>query len=203
MTNKIFSALKVVTLAVALSFGLSYVYAWTAPSTTPPTGNVSAPINTGADLQSKGGGLTVKNFIADTVTVGAVPNLGAISSPKFCIGASCITAWTEAGAVTKLTAGTNISLSPAGGTGDVTVNAVGGLNSGSQGTVCLEGVYCNRVSGDMACVGGIRNNIGSFAPGYVVDATWNGSKYVGNGFTAGGSNPGSGFYCARAGIFTN
>lgn len=96
MTNKIFSALKVVTLAIALSFGLSYVYAWTAPSTTPPTGNVSAPINTGADLQSKGGGLTVKNFIADTVTVGATPNTGAISSPKFCIGASCIDAWAQA-----------------------------------------------------------------------------------------------------------
>lgn len=126
MTNKIFSALKVVTLAIVLSFGLSYVYAWTAPATNPPTGNVSAPINTGADLQSKGGGLTVKNFIADTVTVGATPNTGAISSPKFCIGTSCITAWTQAGAVTKLTAGTNITLSPVGGTGNVTVNAVGG-----------------------------------------------------------------------------
>lgn len=59
MTNKIFSSLKVIALAVVLSFGFSYVYAWTAPSATPPTGNVSAPINTSATAQTKTGALTV------------------------------------------------------------------------------------------------------------------------------------------------
>ena len=33
------------------------------------------------------------NFIADSVTVGASVNSAAITSPKFCIGSSCITAW--------------------------------------------------------------------------------------------------------------
>ena len=58
MTKQIFSALRVSALAIVLSFGLSYVYAWTAPTATPPTGNVSAPINTSATAQTKAGGLT-------------------------------------------------------------------------------------------------------------------------------------------------
>ena len=59
MTKQILSAIKITTLALALSFGLSYVYAWTAPDTTPPGGNVLAPINTGSTAQTKAGGLTV------------------------------------------------------------------------------------------------------------------------------------------------
>ena len=35
----------------------------------------------------------VANFIADSVTVGASVNSAAITSPKFCISSSCITAW--------------------------------------------------------------------------------------------------------------
>lgn len=77
------------------------------------------------------------------------------------------------------------------------------LNSGVQGSVCLENSYCNRASGDMTCAGGIRNAAGSFAAGYVIGAVWNGSKYIGIGFTTGGSNTGAGFYCASSGIFTN
>lgn len=59
MTKQIFSAIKVSALALALSFGLSFVYAWTAPTQNPPAGNVSAPINTSATAQTKAGGLTV------------------------------------------------------------------------------------------------------------------------------------------------
>lgn len=81
--------IKVVFLALVLSFGLSYVYAWTAPSANPPGGNVSAPINTGVAAQVKDGGLGVTNFIADTATIGGTIN--AITAPKFCIDTSCIT----------------------------------------------------------------------------------------------------------------
>ena len=35
MTKQILTTFKVVTLALVLSFGISYVYAWTAPSATP------------------------------------------------------------------------------------------------------------------------------------------------------------------------
>lgn len=58
MTKQIFSIFKVSALAVVLSFGLSYALAWTAPTATPPSGNVSAPINTSATAQTKEGGLT-------------------------------------------------------------------------------------------------------------------------------------------------
>ena len=77
------------------------------------------------------------------------------------------------------------------------------LNSGLVGSICFEAIYCNRASGNMTCAGGIRNSAGSFAAGYVINAVWNGSKYIGNGFTSGGSNAGAGFYCASSGIFTN
>lgn len=48
---------KTILLALILSFGISFVFAWTGPTTTPPAGNTSAPINTSADTQYKGGGL--------------------------------------------------------------------------------------------------------------------------------------------------
>lgn len=51
--------IKVLVLALVLSFGLSYVYAWTAPTATPPGGNTAAPINTGSTNQIKIGGLTM------------------------------------------------------------------------------------------------------------------------------------------------
>ena len=61
MSKQLLSVLKVSTLAIVLSFGLSYALAWTAPTATPPTGNVSAPINTGSTDQTKAGDLcTIK-----------------------------------------------------------------------------------------------------------------------------------------------
>lgn len=59
MFRQIFSTIKVTTLAIILSFGLSFVYAWTAPTATPPAGNVATPINTSTTAQTKVGGLTV------------------------------------------------------------------------------------------------------------------------------------------------
>lgn len=59
MRTKLFNALKVSALALLLSFGLSFVYAWTAPTISAPNGNVSAPINTSNTPQIKAGGLTV------------------------------------------------------------------------------------------------------------------------------------------------
>ena len=56
-----FQQVKIIALAVVFSFGLSYVYAWTAPTATPPTGNVSAPINTGDNTQYKAGNLILND----------------------------------------------------------------------------------------------------------------------------------------------
>lgn len=49
--------LKTILLAIILSFGVSFVYAWTGPTATPPAGNTTAPINTSADSQYKIGAL--------------------------------------------------------------------------------------------------------------------------------------------------
>lgn len=76
MTNHIVSALKIITLAVVLSFGLSYVYAWTAPTATPPSGNVEVPINTSATSQTKKGGLTF-----GSLTNGANGSINGASNP--------------------------------------------------------------------------------------------------------------------------
>ncbi len=64
MRHNIISALKITTLALVLSFGLSYVYAWTAPTVPPPNGNVSAPINTSATAQTKAGDFTVGGLLS-------------------------------------------------------------------------------------------------------------------------------------------
>lgn len=85
--NKIFNVAKVLVLALALSFGLSYVYAWTAPTVNPPNGNISAPINTSSTAQVKTGALTVGGLTStgdvcitgkclSTVSAGAGDNLG-------------------------------------------------------------------------------------------------------------------------------
>lgn len=68
MKTNILNALKVSTLAIVLSFGLSYALAWTAPSTTPPTGNISAPINTSDTAQVKNGDFTARFLSANSVT---------------------------------------------------------------------------------------------------------------------------------------
>lgn len=61
--KKIFQQVKIVSLAVVFSLGLSYVYAWTAPTATPPAGNVSAPINTGDNTQYKAGNLILNDSV--------------------------------------------------------------------------------------------------------------------------------------------
>lgn len=61
--KNIIQALKVIALALILSFGISYVYAWTAPTVTPPEGNISAPINTSATAQYKEGALGIGGLI--------------------------------------------------------------------------------------------------------------------------------------------
>lgn len=63
--QNIFQSLKTLLLAVILSIGVSYVYAWTGPTATAPDGNVSVPINVGATSQVKSGGLWVSSLGTD------------------------------------------------------------------------------------------------------------------------------------------
>lgn len=82
MIKQIFSAIKVSTLAIILSMGILYAYAWTAPSTTPPTGNVSAPINTSAAAQSISGKLGVGMTTTPTSILEVHSNT-TYSNPQF------------------------------------------------------------------------------------------------------------------------
>lgn len=64
MNKNIFQSLKIVALAVGLSVGISYVSAWTAPTVTPPGGNVSAPINVSVNEQTKAGNIKADQLYA-------------------------------------------------------------------------------------------------------------------------------------------
>lgn len=50
---------KILALALILSAGVSYVYAWTGPTATAPNNNTAAPINVGDTAQGKTGNLGV------------------------------------------------------------------------------------------------------------------------------------------------
>lgn len=52
-------AVKIIALATALSFGISFVYAWMPPSAPPTGGNSAAPLNTSSVAQTKIGRLTL------------------------------------------------------------------------------------------------------------------------------------------------
>ena len=61
--NHIFQSTKVILLALALSIGISYVSAWTAPTVTPPNGNVAAPLNVSSAAQIKTGSLRIQGSL--------------------------------------------------------------------------------------------------------------------------------------------
>lgn len=79
MKTQLLNALKVFALALVLSFGMSYAFAWTAPAATPPGGNVVAPINTSATAQIKAGPLTVGSIISGSSTTTKLSIMDTIS----------------------------------------------------------------------------------------------------------------------------
>ncbi len=54
---------KTIFLALILSFGVSYVSAWTGPTATPPANNASAPVNTSLNTQYKEGAFGVGKIL--------------------------------------------------------------------------------------------------------------------------------------------
>jgi hypothetical protein len=57
MKNQLIQTTKTIILALILTLGMSYVMAWTGPTSTPPDGNTPTPVNVGATDQVKNGGL--------------------------------------------------------------------------------------------------------------------------------------------------
>lgn len=73
--------LKVIALALVLSVGISYVSAWTAPTATPPSGNVAAPVNVSSSAQIKTGDFSAWNLFSNGVVTNnlATNNLAVIT----------------------------------------------------------------------------------------------------------------------------
>src|SRR3990167_6365008 len=84
-----FRYIKILALALALSLGATLVYAWTGPTATAPSGNTATPINTSATSQVKSGGL----WLGSLGTDGGAIFGGSVTSPQFCLGASCVSSW--------------------------------------------------------------------------------------------------------------
>ncbi|HEY4506377.1 MAG TPA: hypothetical protein VJJ24_02950 [Candidatus Paceibacterota bacterium] len=152
-------------VAVVLLLGANLVYAanFTEPAGSPPGFNTEAPLNVSMTGQVKIGGLTLNTGGAINGLIVALGNIGLgdttpdsgtggqlkvdvegnVGATKYCdqLGNNCYTT-TEmigggtGGGVSKIIAGTGITVSPTGGTGDVTVSASGGRVIKS-GTVTL------------------------------------------------------------------
>ena len=85
--------LKVIALALVLSLGISYVSAWTAPTATPPSSNVAAPINVGSTAQTKTGDICTTSGGTTKCLSSAGDNLGNHTATQALnMGANNITA---------------------------------------------------------------------------------------------------------------
>jgi len=86
--------LSVIVIGIALGFALQFVRAWTEPTVAPPGGNVGAPINTGAQKQTKSGDICT-NATGSEVCLGSVGGgvpKGAVMSFNL---TACPVGWSE------------------------------------------------------------------------------------------------------------
>lgn len=103
------TSLRTLILALVLSIGVSYAYAaWTAPTQTPPLGNIATPVNIGDNAQIKEGNLMLNNTGAfvnglivryGNVGIGVVNPTekldvaGKVKGTELCIGSDCRNVW--------------------------------------------------------------------------------------------------------------
>lgn len=73
LSNVIFAIFVII-----IVFGVSYVFAWTQPFLSPPSGNASTPLNVSATAQMKSGNLTVN---------------GDANGTRLCINGDCKSGW--------------------------------------------------------------------------------------------------------------
>jgi hypothetical protein len=111
---------------VAIIGGIAVIaFAYSEPGAAPTGGTVYAPINTSGNAQAKSGSLTIGppgQLWANTIVGNTAITVN--SGGQYCIGVSCITAWSQAGGggdITGVLAGTG--LSGGGSSGSVTLSA--------------------------------------------------------------------------------
>ena len=103
LRTSLLTSLKAIILALLLSVGISYLYAaWAPPTGVPPIDNTPAPINVGSMGQTKTSSITATDLIGqNSVASQLLQALGGtdpkVTSPKYCIGTDCITAWPSGG----------------------------------------------------------------------------------------------------------
>jgi len=143
LRTSLLTSLKAIILALLLSVGISYLYAaWAPPTGVPPIDNTPAPINVGSMGQTKTSSITATDLIGqNSVASQLLQALGGtdpkVTSPKYCIGADCITAWpSSSGGLyqsvkTFTTAGAGTWTKPAGIT-KILVEVVGGGGGGAR-----------------------------------------------------------------------
>ncbi|MDD5152610.1 MAG: hypothetical protein PHS95_01250, partial [Candidatus Pacebacteria bacterium] len=149
--KNILQTTKIITLAVFLTLGLSYVYAWTAPTQTAPTGNVSAPLNTSGTDQTKLGSLSFASFLdSNNPLFFANPNADSVLADIYLKPNASST---QTGSL--YATGDVCSNSTGTGTG-VCLNAVGGGGGGGGGSNYGSGVDGAYVlDGTQATVSGL------------------------------------------------
>jgi hypothetical protein len=87
-------ALVASVLTVSVVIGCA-VLAWTEPTTTPPNGNIAAPLNTGATAQTKAGDLNIsgKVGIGTTTPQKTLDVIGQTQATEFCLDGKCCSSW--------------------------------------------------------------------------------------------------------------
>ena len=184
MSFKHFSFALIGIIAGAFITGaVQYVVAWNTPTASAPDNNVAAPINVGAENQSKSGGLDVVSLTTQGgASIGMAPGQDSL-----CLNGSCITAWPSAITVPACGAGQVIT---ADGSSFTCTASTGGSSTTTVST-WPNGSYCILKAGG-SCPAGFTAAGGSLmAYSYI----W-GNATVGNfGNSSFTKDPGG---CSRA-----
>ncbi len=103
MQKQLIQTLKILLAAIVLSFGISYVYAWTGPASAPPTGNTNPPLVSTTDtaaIQTTEGKLVANAGLA---TMGNVIVDNDVNALNYCDenGSNCVAGSALGGAAGK------------------------------------------------------------------------------------------------------
>ena len=184
--------LSVIVIGIALGLAIQFVKAWTEPTDAPPNGNVGAPINTGAGIQTKTGtasnkadicvdpvGDGNKKCLGDQITFPACTKAGGIPTTvggtticKFA-GATCPSGWVQylkysETAVRVCTGAASCGTSVSSGS-----HSFGNIDPATETRTYLEGT---EVAGS-CCSGSCSTGKCSGPNGWIVDCGWTCCSY--------------------------